>query len=191
VIVGASNAANLTDGLEGLAIGVTGTVACAFVVIAYVVGRVDFSRELHLFYVPEAGELAVLAAALAGGSLGFLWFNSHPAEVFMGDTGSLSIGGILGVLAVSLRHEVTLAIAGGIFVAEALSVLWQRTWFKATRRAARRRGVPNPTGRRWFRVAPIHHHYEALGLHENKVTVRFWIVSVICAVVALATLKMR
>jgi phospho-N-acetylmuramoyl-pentapeptide-transferase len=191
VIVGASNAVNLTDGLDGLATGVTATTALAFAAIAYAVGRVDFSRELHLFYVPEAGELAVVVAALVGGSLGFLWFNAHPAQVFMGDTGSLSIGGILGVLAVMLRHELTLVIAGGMFVVEALSVIWQRTWFKATRRAARRRGDPNPTGRRWFKIAPLHHHYEALGLHENKVTVRFWIVSVVCALVALASLKMR
>lgn len=191
VIVGASNAVNLTDGLDGLAIGITATVAAAFAVIAYVVGRVDFSRELHVFYVPEGGELTVIAAALAGGSLGFLWFNSHPAEVFMGDTGSLSIGGMLGVLAVSLRHEITLAIAGAMFVAEAASVIWQRTYFKATRRAAARRGVPNPTGKRWFKCAPLHHHYQFLGLHENKVTVRFWIVSVICVLVALASLKIR
>jgi phospho-N-acetylmuramoyl-pentapeptide-transferase len=191
VIVGASNAVNLSDGMDGLAIGITATTAIAFSVIAYLVGRVDFSRELHLFHVPEAGELAVVGAALVGGSLGFLWFNAHPAQVFMGDTGSLSIGGILGVFAVMLRHELTLVIAGGMFVVEALSVIWQRTYFKATRRSARRRGEPNPTGKRWFKIAPIHHHYEALGLHENKVTVRFWIVSVICAVVALASLKMR
>lgn len=191
VIVGCSNAVNFTDGLDGLAIGTTATVAVAFTVIAYVVGRVDFSRELYLFYVPEAGELAVIGAALAGGALGFLWFNCYPAQVFMGDTGSLSIGGILGVMAVMLRHELTLAIAGGLFVAEAFSVIWQRYYFKLTRRAARRRGDANATGRRWFRCAPFHHHYEQLGLHENKVTVRFWIVSVICVVVALVSLKMR
>jgi phospho-N-acetylmuramoyl-pentapeptide-transferase len=191
VIVGASNAVNLTDGLDGLAIGVNVTVAGAFAVVAYIVGRTDFSRELHLFYVPEGGELAIVAAALAGGSLGFLWFNAHPAQVFMGDTGALSIGGILGVLAVMLRHELTLFLAGGVFVAEALSVIWQRAWFKGTRRAARRRGDPNATGRRWFRCAPLHHHYEQGGLHENKVTVRLWIVSMICAVAALASLKMR
>lgn len=191
VIVGASNAVNLTDGLDGLAIGITATVAFAFAVIAYIVGRVDFSRELHLFYVPEAGEEAILAAALAGGSLGFLWFNSHPAEVIMGDTGSLAIGGMLGVLAVSLRQELTLFLAGGMFVAEAASVLWQRAWFKTTRRMARRRGDPHPVGRRFFRCAPLHHHYQHLGLHENKVTIRFWIVSVICVLAALASLKMR
>lgn len=191
VIVGASNAVNLTDGLDGLAIGITATVASAFAVIAYVVGRVDFSRELHLFYVPEAGELAVIGAALAGGSLGFLWFNSHPATVFMGDTGSLSIGGILGVLAVSLRHELTLAIAGGMFVVEVLSVIAQRSHFKRTKRAAVRRGDPSPQGRRLLLCAPLHHHFQFKGLHENKVTVRFWIVSVICVLIALASLKMR
>ena len=191
VIVGASNAVNLTDGLDGLAIGTTATVTLAFAAVAYVVGRVDFSREFHLFYVPEAGELAVIAAALFGGSLGFLWFNSYPATVFMGDTGSLSIGGILGVLAVTLRHELTLLMAGALFVMEALSVIWQRVYFKGTRRAARRRGDPNPTGKRWFRCAPFHHHYEQGGWHENKVTVRFWIISVICVLVTLASLKMR
>lgn len=191
VIVGASNAVNLTDGLDGLAIGVTATVAVAFAVVAYVVGRVDFSRELHLFYVPEAGEIAVIAAALVGGSLGFLWFNGYPAQVFMGDTGSLSIGGILGVIAVALRHEITLLIAGGLFVSEALSVIWQRVYFKSTRRKAQKAGVPDATGKRWFRCAPHHHHWQLGGLHENKVTIRFWIISVICVVAALAILKVR
>ncbi|HVG95074.1 MAG TPA: phospho-N-acetylmuramoyl-pentapeptide-transferase, partial [Planctomycetota bacterium] len=191
VIVGASNAVNLTDGFDGLAIGATATVAMTLAVAAYIVGRVDFSRDLFLFHVPEGGELAVIAAALAGGSLGFLWFNAYPASVFMGDTGSLAIGGILGVLAVALRHELTLLVAGGLFVAEAVSVLWQRTWFKWTRRVARRRGDPAATGRRWFRCAPVHHHFQQGGWHENKVTVRFWIVSVVCALVALALLKVR
>ncbi|MDJ0522674.1 MAG: phospho-N-acetylmuramoyl-pentapeptide-transferase [Planctomycetota bacterium] len=191
VIVGASNAVNLTDGMDGLAIGTTATVAVAFAVIAYIVGRVDFSRELHLFYVPEAGEIAIIAAALIGGSLGFLWFNSYPATVFMGDTGSLSIGGILGVIAVTLRHEITLLIAGGLFVSEAVSVIGQRVYFKATRRRAEKAGVPNATGKRWLRCAPHHHHWQMGGLHENKVTVRFWIVSVICVVAALALLKVR
>jgi len=191
VIVGASNAVNFTDGLDGLAIGTTATVALALAVVAYVVGRVDFSRELYLFWVPEAGEIAVILAALLGGALGFLWFNAYPATVFMGDTGALSIGGILGVTAVAIRHELTLLLAGGLFVAETLSVIWQRSWFKWTRRVARRRGDPQATGKRWFRCAPFHHHYEQGGLHENKVTVRFWIVSVICALAALATLKTR
>ena len=191
VIIGASNAVNLTDGLDGLAIGTTATVAAAFTVIAYLVGRVDFSRELYLFHVPEAGELAVICAALVGGSLGFLWFNGFPAQVFMGDTGSLSIGGFLGVLAVMLRHELTLLIAGGVFVGEALSVIWQRVYFKGTRRAARKAGDPDATGKRWFRCAPIHHHYEQAGWHENKVTVRFWIISVVFVVLALASLKAR
>ncbi len=191
VIVGASNAVNLTDGLDGLAIGVTATVAVTLTVTAYLVSRVDFSRDLYLFHVAEAGELAVIGAALVGGSLGFLWFNGYPATVFMGDTGSLAIGGILGVFAVAIRHELTLFLAGAMFVAEAVSVIVQRSWFKATKRAAIRRGDPNPTGRRVFRCAPLHHHYAMGGLHENKVTVRFWIVSVVCAVLALATLKLR
>jgi phospho-N-acetylmuramoyl-pentapeptide-transferase len=191
VIVGASNAVNLTDGLDGLAIGCTATVAAALTVVAYVVSRHDFARDFHQFHVPDAAELAVVGAALGGGSLGFLWFNGWPGTVFMGDTGSLAIGGILGVLAVAVRHELTLFLAGGVFVAEALSVLWQRAWFKGTRRAARRRGDPQATGKRWFRCAPLHHHFEQGGLHENKVTVRLWIVSVVCALLALATLKLR
>ena len=191
VIVGASNAVNFTDGQDGLAIGCTATVAVTLTVTAYLVSRVDLSRELFLFHVPEAGELAIIGAALFGGSLGFLWFNSYPATVFMGDTGSLAIGGILGVLAVALRHELTLFLAGGMFVAEAGSVVLQRSWFKLTKRAAVRRGDPNPTGRRIFRCAPFHHHYKMGGLHENKVTVRFWVVSVVCAVLALAAHKVR
>ncbi len=196
VIVGTSNAVNLTDGLDGLAIGCTATVAVTLTVVAYLVGRVDFARDLYLFHVAEGGELAIIGAALAGGSLGFLWFNGYPASVFMGDTGALAIGGILGVLAVALRHEVTLLLTGGIFVVEAVSVIGQRFWFKRTKRAAIRAGVPNPTGRRWLRCAPLHHHFQqtpppAGPMHENKVTVRFWIVSVVCALVALATLKVR
>ncbi len=191
VLVGASNAVNLTDGLDGLAIGATLTTTIALGVVAYVVSRVDFSQSLYLFHVPEGGEIAVVLAALAGAALGFLWFNAYPASVFMGDTGALAIGGVLGVSAVALRHEFTLLIAGGLFVTEALSVLWQRTWFKATRRAARRRGDPDATGKRWFRCAPIHHHFQKDGWHENKVVVRFWIVSIICAVLALASLKVR
>ena len=191
VIVGASNAVNLTDGLDGLAIGTTLTTTLAMGVVAFVVSRTDFAQALYLFHVPEGGEVAVILAALGGGALGFLWFNAYPASVFMGDTGSLSIGGILGVAAVALRHEMTLLLAGGLFVAEALSVLWQRAWFKGTRRAARRRGEVEATGKRWFRCAPVHHHFQKGGWHENKVVVRFWIVSVICAVVALASLKVR
>ncbi|MGE0192669.1 MAG: phospho-N-acetylmuramoyl-pentapeptide-transferase [Planctomycetota bacterium] len=191
VIVGASNAVNLTDGLDGLAIGATLTTTIALGVVAFVVSRTDFAQALYLFHVPEGGEVAVLLAALGGGALGFLWFNAYPASVFMGDTGSLGIGGFLGVAAVALRHEVTLLIAGGLFVGEALSVMWQRAWFKGTRRAARRRGEVDPTGKRWFRCAPIHHHFQKGGWHENKVVVRFWIVSVICAVAALVSLKVR
>lgn len=196
VIVGASNAVNLTDGLDGLAIGCTATVAVTLTVVAYLVGRADFASDLHLFHVPEGGELAILCAALAGGSLGFLWFNGYPASVFMGDTGALAIGGILGVLAVALRHEVTLLLAGGVFVAEAVSVILQRSWFKWTKRRAIRAGDPNPTGKRLIRCAPLHHHFQqtpapAGPMHESKVTVRFWIVSVVCALVALATLKVR
>ncbi|MDF1699954.1 MAG: phospho-N-acetylmuramoyl-pentapeptide-transferase [Planctomycetota bacterium] len=191
VIVGASNAVNLTDGMDGLAIGTTATVAIAFAFIAYVVGRVDFSQELYLFYVPEGGEIAIICAALVGGSLGFLWFNCYPAQVFMGDTGSLSIGGILGLMAVALRHEFTLLLAGGLFVMEALSVIWQRVYFKGTRRKARKAGVAEATGKRWFRCAPFHHHYQMGGMHESKVVIRFWIVSVICVLTALALVKVR
>ncbi len=184
VITGSSNAVNLTDGLDGLAAGLSAIAATTFGLFAYVMGRVDSSDYLNLFYLPGAGELAVFCVALAGGCMGFLWFNAHPAEVFMGDTGSLAIGGALGAVAVLLKAEFLLAIIGGVFVLEALSVMTQSLYFKWTKR---RTG----TGRRVFRMAPLHHHFEQIGWHESKVIIRFWILGVIFALAAVATLKIR
>jgi phospho-N-acetylmuramoyl-pentapeptide-transferase len=184
IIVGCSNAVNLTDGLDGLAAGLSAIAAATFGVFAYLLGRVDISSYLNLFYIPGAGELAIFCVALAGGCIGFLWFNAHPAEVFMGDTGSLAIGGVLGAIAVLLRAEFLLAIVGFMFVAEALSVMLQTVYYKWTKR---RTG----TGRRIFRMAPLHHHFEQIGWHESKVIIRFWIMGLMCALIAFATLKIR
>ncbi|MBX7502012.1 phospho-N-acetylmuramoyl-pentapeptide-transferase [Qipengyuania sp. YG27] len=178
VIVGAGNAVNLTDGLDGLATMPVIIAAGTFALIAYLVGRVDFSSYLGIPYVEGAGELAIFCAAIMGAGLAFLWFNAPPAAVFMGDTGSLALGGALGAIAVSTHHEVVLAIVGGLFVFEALSVIIQVFWFKRT-------------GKRVFRMAPIHHHFEQLGWSESKVVIRFWIVAIILALMGLATLKLR
>jgi phospho-N-acetylmuramoyl-pentapeptide-transferase len=184
IITGSSNAVNLTDGLDGLAAGLSAIAAATFGIFAYVLGRVDTSDYLNLFYLPGAGELAIFCVALAGGCIGFLWFNAHPAEVFMGDTGSLAIGGVLGAVAVLLRAEFLLAIIGGVFVLEALSVAAQTVYFKYTKRTT---GV----GRRIFRMAPLHHHFEQIGWHESKVIIRFWILGIVFSMVAFATLKIR
>ncbi|HET7275155.1 MAG TPA: phospho-N-acetylmuramoyl-pentapeptide-transferase [Longimicrobiaceae bacterium] len=184
IITGSSNAVNLTDGLDGLAAGLSAIAATTFGVFAYILGRVDSSDYLNLFYLPGAGELSIFCVALAGGCLGFLWFNAHPAEVFMGDTGSLAIGGVLGVVSVLLKAEFLLAIIGAVFVLEAISVASQTLYFKWSRR---RTG----TGRRIFRMAPLHHHFEQIGWHESKVIIRFWIMGVIFALIAFATLKIR
>ena len=184
IIVGCSNAVNLTDGLDGLAAGLSGIAAATFGVFAYLLGRIDASDYLNLFYLPGAGELAIFCVALAGGCMGFLWFNAHPAEVFMGDTGSLAIGGVLGAVAVLLKAEFLLAIVGAVFVAEALSVASQTAYFKWTK-------ARTGTGRRIFRMAPLHHHFEQIGWHESKVIIRFWVMGIICALAAFATLKIR
>ncbi len=178
VIVGAGNAVNLTDGLDGLATMPVIIAAGTFAVIAYLVGRVDYSGYLGIPYVAGAGELAIFCAAIMGAGLAFLWFNAPPAAVFMGDTGSLALGGALGAIAVATHHEIVLAIVGGLFVFEALSVIIQVFWFKRT-------------GRRVFRMAPIHHHFEQLGWSESKVVIRFWIVAIVLALLGLATLKLR
>ena len=178
VIVGAGNAVNLTDGLDGLATMPVIIAAGTFAVIAYLVGRVDYSAYLGIPYVEGAGELAIFCAAIMGAGLAFLWFNAPPAAVFMGDTGSLALGGALGAIAVATHHEVVLAIVGGLFVFEALSVIIQVFWFKRT-------------GKRVFRMAPIHHHFEQLGWSESKVVIRFWIVAIVLALLGLATLKLR
>ena len=178
VLVGASNAVNLTDGLDGLAIVPIMIAAGCFGLISYLVGNALFANYLHIDLVPGSGELSVFCAAMIGAGLGFLWYNAPPAMVFMGDTGSLAFGGALGAIAVIVKHEIVLAIVGGLFVAEALSVMIQVVSFKTT-------------GKRVFRMAPIHHHYEKLGWKEPTVVIRFWIVAVILALVGLSTLKLR
>ncbi|CAM3614272.1 phospho-N-acetylmuramoyl-pentapeptide-transferase [Phaeobacter inhibens] len=178
VIVGAANAVNLTDGLDGLAIMPVMIATSTLGVIAYAVGRVDFTEYLDVHYVPGTGEILIFAAALFGGGLGFLWYNAPPAAVFMGDTGSLALGGALGAIAVVTKHELVLAIVGGLFVVEALSVIIQVLYFKRT-------------GKRVFLMAPIHHHYEKKGWAEPTIVIRFWIISLILAMIGLATLKVR
>lgn len=183
-IVGASNAVNLTDGLDGLAIGCTLIVSFVFVVLTYVAGNIKLATYLQVPYVAGAGELTVFCAAMIGAGLGFLWYNCHPAEVFMGDTGSLALGGALGIMAVLIHQPLVLVIAGGVFVAEAVSVILQTGYFKWTR-------WRTGTGQRIFLMAPLHHHFEKKGWPESKVVTRFLIVGVVCAVVALSTLKIR
>lgn len=184
VVSGSSNAVNLTDGLDGLAAGLAAICAATFGVFAYLIGRVDASDYLGLFYLPGAGELTIFAVALGGAAVGFLWFNTHPAQVFMGDTGSLALGGAIGVMAILIKIEFLLVIVGGVFVAEALSVILQTSYFRYT---ARKYGE----GRRIFRMAPIHHHFELGGWPESKVVVRFWILGIFCAMIAFSTLKIR
>lgn len=178
VIVGASNAVNLTDGLDGLAIGPVAINAATYMLFAYVAGHATLSAYLQIPRVVGAGELAVICGAMVGAGLGFLWFNSYPAEVFMGDVGSLSLGGTLGIIAVLTKQEILLVIVGGIFVIEALSVIFQVGSYKYR-------------GKRIFRMAPIHHHFELKGVAEPKIIVRFWIITIILALVAISTLKMR
>lgn len=178
VIVGSANAVNLTDGLDGLAIMPVMIAAGSLGVIAYAVGRTDFTEYLGINYVPGTGEILIFTAGLIGGGLGFLWYNAPPAAVFMGDTGSLALGGALGAIAVSTKHEIVLAIIGGLFVVEALSVIIQVFYFKLT-------------GNRVFLMAPIHHHFEKKGWAEPQIVIRFWIISLILALVGLATLKVR
>ncbi len=175
---GSSNAVNLTDGLDGLAIGPTMTSAMTLGILAYLAGHSEFSAYLSVPYVEGSGELTIFAVTIVGAGLGFLWYNTFPAQIFMGDVGSLSLGGALGVLAVLTKHELLLAVVGGVFVLEALSVMIQVASFKMT-------------GKRVFRMAPIHHHYEKLGWSEPKIIVRFWIISILLALVALSTLKVR
>jgi len=184
VLAGSSNAVNLSDGLDGLAAGLSAIAAATFAVFAYLIGRVDTAKYLGFFYLPGSGELAVFCVALTGAALGFLWYNAHPAEVFMGDTGSLAIGGAIGAVAILLKAEFLLVIVGGVFVLEALSVILQVGWFKYT---ARRYGE----GRRIFRMAPLHHHFEKAGWVESKVIIRFWILGILFTLLAFSTLKIR
>jgi phospho-N-acetylmuramoyl-pentapeptide-transferase len=178
VIAGAGNAVNLTDGLDGLAIVPVMIAAATFGLIAYLIGNAKFAQYLQIHYVAGTGELSIICAALIGAGLGFLWFNAPPAMIFMGDTGSLALGGALGAIAVATKHEIVLAIVGGLFVLETLSVIIQVASYKMT-------------GRRVFRMAPLHHHYEQQGWQESTVVVRFWIISVVLALIGLATLKLR
>ncbi|MDO8747064.1 MAG: phospho-N-acetylmuramoyl-pentapeptide-transferase, partial [Thermodesulfovibrionales bacterium] len=178
VIVGSSNAVNLTDGIDGLAVGLVGISVLATGILVYISGNFKFSQYLQVLYIPGTGELTVFCGAILGASLGFLWYNSYPADVFMGDVGSLSLGGVLGTLAVITKQEIVLAVVGGIFVIETLSVVFQVASFKLT-------------GKRMFRMAPIHHHFELKGWPEPKVIVRFWIVGIMLALLSLATLKLR
>ena len=184
MIVGFSNAVNLTDGLDGLAIGCTLIVSTVLVVLTYLAGNIKAATYLQIPYVPGAGELTVFASAMIGASLGFLWFNCHPAQMFMGDTGSLPLGGALAIMAICIHQPFVLVIAGGVFVMEAASVVIQTSWFRFTKK---RYGA----GRRIFLMAPIHHHFEKMGWYESQVVMRFYILCVLCAVVALSTLKIR
>ncbi len=184
VIVGCSNAVNLTDGLDGLAIMPVVMVGTALGVFAYVVGNSVYSKYLLFPYIPGAGELLIFCAAMAGAGLAFLWFNAHPAQVFMGDVGALALGGALGTVAVITRQEIVLGIMGGIFVAEALSVMLQVSWFKWTKRRTGK-------GRRIFKMAPLHHHFEKSGWTETQVVVRFWIITMLLCLVGMASLKLR
>jgi phospho-N-acetylmuramoyl-pentapeptide-transferase len=179
VIIGSSNAVNLTDGLDGLAIVPVAIAACCFGIISYIVGTIGYSHYLQIMYVKDVAELSIICCAIIGGSLGFLWYNAQPAEVFMGDTGSLSLGGALGTISVITKHELVLAMIGGLFVVEALSVIIQVYYFKAT------------GGKRFFRMAPLHHHFEKKGWSESKVVTRFWIIAVIFALIGLSSLKLR
>ncbi|MEO8479964.1 MAG: phospho-N-acetylmuramoyl-pentapeptide-transferase [Gemmatimonadota bacterium] len=188
VVTGFSNAVNLTDGLDGLATGLSAIAAGAFAFFAYILGRTDTTGYLNLVLLPGAGELAIVCSALMGGCLGFLWFNAPPAKVFMGDTGSLALGGTFGTMAILLKSEFLLVIIGGVFVAEALSVMIQTGTYKWFRRT---RGREYADAHRVFRMAPIHHHFEKLGWAETTVVVRFWILGIFCALIALATLKLR
>ncbi|MBU0519158.1 phospho-N-acetylmuramoyl-pentapeptide-transferase, partial [bacterium] len=184
IVTATSNGVNLTDGLDGLAIGVVGIAATAFGLIAYVSGHIQFSGYLNIIYLEGCGELAVFCSALMGAALGFLWFNAHPAQIFMGDTGSLALGGAIGTLAILIKKEFLLVIIGGIFVIEALSVIIQTGYFKYTRK---RFGE----GRRVFRMAPIHHHFEQIGWPESKIVVRFWIIQILLILISLTTFKIR
>ncbi len=183
-VVGFSNAINLTDGLDGLAIGCTITVALVYGIMAYAAGNVKIAEYLLISHVPGTGELTIICGALVGAGMAFLWYNSYPAELFMGDTGSLALGGLIGMVAFMVQQPLTLIIVGGVFVVEALSVIIQVGFFKYTRR---RYGE----GRRFFRMAPIHHHFQKAGWPETKVVLRFWIISLMCALAGLGTLKLR
>ncbi len=188
IMTGTSNAVNITDGLDGLAAGLSAIAFGTFAIFSYIIGRVDYSRFLLMFYLQDSGELTVFCLAMVGALIGFLWFNTHPATVFMGDTGSLALGGALGAVAILLKAEFVLALVGAVFVAEMLSVIVQRYVFKLRRR---RHGLAYAQAHRVFRRAPLHHHFEEIGWSEVQVVVRFWIIGILCAFFALSLLKLR
>ena len=184
VITATSNAVNLTDGLDGLAIGLLAICFSVFAAVSYITGRIDFSDYLNILYLPGAGELSIFSSAMVGACLGFLWFNTSPAEIFMGDTGSLSTGAALGTLAILMKKELLLFIIGGVFVFETISVIIQVSYYRYTKSKYGK-------GKRFFKMAPIHHHYELAGIKESKIVVRFWIVGILLALFSLATFKIR
>jgi len=184
IVTAVSNGANITDGLDGLAAGTTAIIAVTLAIFSYVSGRVDFSAYLNVSYIPMSGELVIFCAAMIGACVGFLWYNTYPAQVFMGDTGSLALGGAVGVLSLMVKKELLLPLLCGIYFVESLSVIIQVSWFKYTKKKY-------GEGRRIFRMAPLHHHYELTGLHESKIVTRFWIVTILFALLAFATLKLR
>jgi phospho-N-acetylmuramoyl-pentapeptide-transferase len=184
IITAVSNGANLTDGLDGLATGVSGIIGIGLGIFAYVSGNIQFAEYLNIMYIPNLGELSIFIAAFVGACVGFLWYNAYPAQVFMGDTGSLALGGIIAALAIIVRKELLIPIFCGVFLIESLSVMLQVSYFKYTKKKY-------GEGRRLLKMSPLHHHYQKLGYHESKISVRFWIVTIMCVVVAIATLKMR
>ncbi len=184
IVTGVSNGANLTDGIDGLAAGSSAIIVITLAIFAWVSGNIIFADYLDVMYIPDSGEMTVFILAFAGSLVGFLWYNTYPAQVFMGDTGSLTIGGIIAVIAIAIRKELLLPILAGIFVVENLSVIMQVSWFKFTKKKY-------GEGRRIFRMAPLHHHYQKLSYHESKIVVRFWIVGILLAVFAIVTLKLR
>ncbi|MDB4875910.1 MAG: Phospho-N-acetylmuramoyl-pentapeptide-transferase [Gemmatimonadetes bacterium] len=188
ILVGTSNAVNITDGLDGLAAGLSAIAFGTFAIFSYIIGRVDYSRYLQLFYLQDSGELTVFCLAIVGALIGFLWYNAHPAQIFMGDTGSLALGGALGAVAILLKSEFVLAFVGAVFVAEMMSVILQRFVFKYRKK---RHGLEYAQAHRVFKRAPLHHHFEETGWQETQVVVRFWILGILCAFFALSTLKLR
>ena len=184
IITGTSNAINLTDGLDGLATGLVAISTLVFAAIAYASGRIDYSNYLNIIFIPNSGELFIFCLAMIGACIGFLWFNAHPAKVFMGDVGSLALGAGIGALAILLKKEILLIIIGGVFVIESISVILQVTYFKITKRSYGK-------GKRLFKMAPIHHHFELSGWNENHVVVRFWIIGIILALLSLTTFKIQ
>ncbi|MCS6974918.1 MAG: phospho-N-acetylmuramoyl-pentapeptide-transferase, partial [Cyclobacteriaceae bacterium] len=184
IVTAVSNSANLTDGIDGLAAGTSGIIGLTLAIFAYLSGRVDFSDYLNIMYIPNLSELVIFCTAFVGACLGFLWYNAYPAQVFMGDTGSLTLGGIIAVLALAVRKELLIPVLCGIFFIESLSVIIQVSYFKYTKKKY-------GEGRRIFLMSPLHHHYQKMNIHESKIVTRFWIVGILLAIITLATLKLR